>query len=83
MAGTNHKAVDIGIALQHRFRGVAAVEVLSGGLGTGISIAVSYRGQQQEFPCSLRGRSVSLLVETLTHDIVVWMTTVVKPGAGE
>ena len=40
MAGTSRIAVDIALALQHRFRDVATVEVLHGGLKTGVSIAV-------------------------------------------
>jgi len=78
MAGTSRIAVDIALALQHRFRDVATVEVLHGGLKTGVSIAVDYRGQQREFPCFPRGRSLPILVDGLTHEIVAWMATVVK-----
>ena len=78
MAGTSRLAIDIALALQHRFRDVATVEVLHGGLKTGIAIAVDYRGHQHEFPCFPRGRSLPVLVDVLTHDIVAWMATVVK-----
>ena len=78
MAGTSRLAVDIAFALQHRFRDVATVEILHGGLKTGVSIAVEYRGHQQEFPCFPRGRSLPVLVDALTHEIVGWMATVVR-----
>ena len=78
MAGTSRLAVDIALALQHRFRDVATVEILQGGLKTGVSIAVEFRGHQREFPCFPRGRSLPILVDALTHDIVSWMATVIK-----
>ena len=73
--------MDLALELQHRFRGVAAVEILHGGLQAGFSIAVEFRGRQQEFACPPRGRSLPVLVDLVTHEIVGWMATVVKDTA--